>query len=224
MSEEDLETPLEVVPELLCTVVQPDTLAGQLMKFGHQTPPKGPDPRRVAATAIYDGLATLYNDAEVGALLVVSLPNRPSLGNLHRVLSGRGLTETDYTLFRARFDAEGNRYPVKERPLVLEKRTSRWMRMRAKQAQSMGREVANRAMEHVDEAERLLHARSLTPEQLKRERVETETEAAKEEGSLLDPMITAPGSALTSPLDEAEAHQLGLEDIPPPKLRDPNDD
>jgi hypothetical protein len=115
-------------------------------------------PQVVTSTAIYDGLAALYNDASIGALLVVDLPNKPTTGNLHKVLCGRELVrDHDYCLFRAKADIHGNNFGPRQRPLVLEKLTDAPMKVppnRAYQARIMADAAAVRGAQDL----RLLHA------------------------------------------------------------------
>ena len=80
------------------------------------------------ATLLYDALALRYNQAEPGDLLMVSLPNRPTSSNLRKIIEARGLKESDYHLFRPRFDERGQHLPIDKRPLVLQRITDKEMR------------------------------------------------------------------------------------------------
>lgn len=197
-----------VTAELAAIVLRADSPESQTMKFGRPDAAKGKESARVNATNLYDGLAVLYNEAEVDAMLVLSLPNNPSLGNLNRVLGGRGVVlDVDYRLFRAKYDVDGKRYPTKERPLVLEKLSPTPMKLRqVADRQSPGREIAHRAKEIGKLSTDLLHAR----DRRKEEDIETQAEQMRRD--------TGPLDGVATPLDHEELATLQAADIPPPRI------
>jgi hypothetical protein len=79
------------------------------------------------ATLMYDSLALRYNQCEPEDLLIVSLPNRPTTSNMRKNLRARGLSESDYRLFRPMLDEHGNRYHTDRRPLVIQRLTAKEM-------------------------------------------------------------------------------------------------
>jgi hypothetical protein len=144
---------------LAVAIVEGETDAARYIREGRpKRVPATNKPQALTSTAIYDGLAALYNDANAGALLVVDLPNKPTTGNLHKVLCGRDLERgVDYALFRAKADIQGNNFGPKQRPLVLEKLTDKVMKVpdnRAPQARVLADEAAARGVQDL----RLLHA------------------------------------------------------------------
>lgn len=167
------------LPQMVATVLHAGSAQGDLMRFGKE--PKRPQLQAdgteakhplAVSTAIYDGLAVLYTEAEVGAMVVVNLPNRPTMGNLNRILKGRGLVPAeDYMAYRAKFDVDGNKYPIKDRPLVLEKLSATPMKMSGGKV-SYGREMASQARERGESDLTLTHARQLGPKGRKGELAE----------------------------------------------------
>lgn len=141
---------------LSVALVEGETEAARYLRDGR--PKVARHAHDLTSTAIYDGLAALYNDANVGALLVVDLPNKPTTGNLHKVLCGRDLERgVDYALYRAKADVFGNNFGPRKRPLVLEKLTDKVMKVppnRATQARQVAIDAAIRGIQDL----RLLHA------------------------------------------------------------------
>lgn len=80
------------------------------------------------ATLIYDALALSYNQIRKGELMLLELPNRPTVSNLRKTLEARGLEEHDYRLFRSNCDERGQRAPKDSRPLVLHRLSEKVMR------------------------------------------------------------------------------------------------
>lgn len=80
------------------------------------------------STLIYDALALGYNQIKKGGLMLLELPNRPTISNLRKTLQGRGLEEHDYRLFRSNCDERGQRAPKDSRPLVLHRLSEKVMR------------------------------------------------------------------------------------------------
>lgn len=67
---------------------------------------------RTAAKTDYNILAAQYNAAPVGAVILATLKN-PKISNLEKVLANRGIfRNTDYTMTRAKYDAEDGSRPV----------------------------------------------------------------------------------------------------------------
>ena len=219
------------LPPMVATVLHAGSAQGDLMRFGKE--PKRPllqadgteakQPLAVS-TAIYDGLAVLYTEAEVGSMLVVNLPNRPTMGNLNRILRGRGLTPAmDYMAYRAKYDVDGNKYPIKDRPLVLEKLSPTAMKMSAGKV-SYGREMASQARERGETDRALTHARQLGPKGRKGE-MDAERERLAREGSatpLDDILGQAESPAPILPVNEQEkleqAEIDALNSVTPPSL------
>ncbi|UVE16164.1 hypothetical protein NVV93_11030 [Pseudomonas sp. LS44] len=69
-----------------------------------------------------------YNQAELGDLLMVALPNRPSTSILRKIIEARRVKECDYRLFRSACDEHGQRYPKDKLPLVLQRITDKKIR------------------------------------------------------------------------------------------------
>jgi len=147
-----------VQPPLAVAIVEGATAAASYIREGRPKAVVVVKPHVLTSSAIYDGLAALYNDANKGALLVVDLPNKPTTGNLHKVLLGRGLVKgVDYALFRAKADVHGNNFGPRQRPLVLEKLTDAPITVpqsRKFQAQMLANEAVVRGVKDL----RLLHA------------------------------------------------------------------
>ncbi|UVM35008.1 hypothetical protein [Pseudomonas sp. B21-019] len=80
------------------------------------------------ATLIYDALALSYNQIKKGELMLLELPNRPTISNLRKTLEGRGLEEQDYRLFKSNCDEHGQLAPKDSRPLVLHRLSEKVMR------------------------------------------------------------------------------------------------
>ncbi|MBV4465799.1 hypothetical protein KVG95_20935 [Pseudomonas sp. SWRI79] len=80
------------------------------------------------STLIYDALALSYNQIKKGDLMLLELPNRPTISNLRKTLEARGLEEEDYRLFRSNCDEHGQRAPKDNRPLVLHRLSEKVMR------------------------------------------------------------------------------------------------
>jgi hypothetical protein len=80
------------------------------------------------STLIYDALALAYNQIEKGDLMLLKLPNQPTIGNLRKTLEGRDLGENDYRLFRSNCDERGQRASKDSRPLVLHRLSEKSMR------------------------------------------------------------------------------------------------
>lgn len=218
-------TPL---PPMAATVLNAGSLQSTLMRLGKEAVKKpdvlsdSPKQSLALSTAIYDGLAVLYNDAEVGSLVVVSLPNRPTMGNLNRILKGRGVVSgTDYAAYRAKFDVLGNKYPIKDRPLVLEKLTATQMKLSTGK-HSFGREMAAKARELGEATPELTHARKLGP---KGRRGEIEAaaiaEALASEPLPVDELLGAGSrepAPLVSQVEQEDADKLASMTLPPPRV------
>lgn len=156
----------DTLPKMAAALLDANSPQGDLMRFGklpEVIPEGGLPPSETVqsitlSTAIYDGLAVLYNDAAPGTMLIVSLPNRPTMGNLKRILTGRGLVlGEDYLAYRAKFDVNGLRYAVKARPLVLERMTDTLMKVSTGR-QNFGKEMAAAARERGEFTPSLTHA------------------------------------------------------------------
>ncbi|VVQ13503.1 hypothetical protein PS938_03929 [Pseudomonas fluorescens] len=80
------------------------------------------------STLIYDALALSYNQIKKGELMLLELPNRPTISNLRKTLEARGLDESDYRLFRSNCDERGQRTPKDSRPLLLHRLSEKTMR------------------------------------------------------------------------------------------------
>ena len=81
---------------------------------------------RILSRSFYNELMDIYNDAKVGAILVVPLPNHVRFSNLKNILSGRGLTyEEDFYLTQMSHDLEGKKLPKTGRPAKLKKLSER---------------------------------------------------------------------------------------------------
>ncbi len=110
--------------EMTMQVIKPDSVAFEnLTKVaavrGAQHQP---------ATLLYDSLALRYNQASVGDLLMVMLPNRPTASNMRKNINNRGLAEGDYRLFRPIRNEHGQRYPKNMQPFGLLRLTNKTMR------------------------------------------------------------------------------------------------
>lgn len=215
------------LPEMAAKVLPANSTESDLMRFGKEQKRAekkridGPDLKKqtlVASTAIYDGLAVLYNEAEVHAMLVVALPNRPTMGNLNRILKGRGLTQgVDYLAYRAKFDVDGNKYPVKDRPLVIERLTDVLMKVSNGKG-SYGREMATLARERGEVVHELTHARQLGPKGRRGELAEERIKEALAEGDLLDQVeVDQPILPASSPAgyEQDEMDRLARMELPP---------
>lgn len=110
--------------DLAFQVVKPGTLSYD--KLTRETAIRGHASQDV--TLLYDSVALRYNMSEPGDLLVLNLPNKPVVGNLRKIFSARGLTESDFRLFQPMRDADGNRYEKADRPIVLQRITGKEMR------------------------------------------------------------------------------------------------
>jgi hypothetical protein len=228
------------LPKMAAAVLHANSPQGMLMRNGRLPPkievvdgvPVSTAKRALlASTAVYDGLAVLYNEAVVGSMLIIALPTRPTMGNLHKVLKGRGIVlDEDYRAYRAKFDVDGNRYPVKDRPLVVERLTPTLMKVSTKY-QNFGREVAAAARDLGKESPELTHAKRLTGKQSKADKEGLRrADIASVDSSPLDSIITR--SRLVAPysaggpegdtdmkaLDEAEDHELVMRILPPPRI------
>lgn len=70
----------------------------------------------------YAELAIQYNQAPENSILLIKADPRVKLGNLARVLSGRGLLrESDYLLYRVKRSASGTLLPIVDRPIALKR-------------------------------------------------------------------------------------------------------
>lgn len=156
----------DTLPKMAAALLDANSPQGDLMRFGKLPevipeaglPPSDAMQTITLSTAVYDGLAVLYNDAAIGTMLIVSLPNHPTMGNLKRVLTGRGLEcGVDYLAYRAKFDVNGLRYAVKARPLVLERMTETLMKVSTGR-QNYGKEMAAAARERGESTPSLTHA------------------------------------------------------------------
>lgn len=78
----------------------------------------------------FNALAEQYNAAEVGAVLLISVPKTYRAGNFGKVFAGpgRGLTEgEDFTALRITRDENGNSLPMGKRPVAVTKLTAKKM-------------------------------------------------------------------------------------------------
>lgn len=168
------------------------------------------------STAIYDGVAMIYNQADKGALVLVNLPNRPTMGNLHRVLKCRGLVnEMDYVAYKAVRDVHGVRYPVKERPVILEKLTDAAMRLFGPST-VLPRSLAMVALKN---QANVLRAQAPQPgTNVKRDRrTERANEALKGTQSPVDSVLQQATPAF---LDQLAARQLAEQELPELKMQE----
>jgi hypothetical protein len=70
----------------------------------------------------YDAIATQYNALGIDAVLLLDLAPEVRIGNIERVLTGRGLTrDIDYCIARPRKDSSDNLIPVDIRPVMIKK-------------------------------------------------------------------------------------------------------
>ena len=103
------------------------------------------------STLIYDALALSYNQIKKGDLMLLDLPNRPTMSNLRKTLKDRGLEEQDFRLFRSNCDERGQRVPKDSRPLVLHRLSEKVMRTVQPYltiAANMAEEAKQRGMSH----------------------------------------------------------------------------
>ena len=161
VTEEAVMTP--ALPDLSMIEIDPGTQAATFMRHGPGPRPKREPapPKPVTSTVIYDGLASSYNEQPIGGMLIIELPNKPSTGNLHKILLGRGLErDVDYSLFRAVADINGNRFPPTKRPLVLERLTLNELKVPEHRV-AMSQKIAKEAKERGAMMVHLTHAGTL---------------------------------------------------------------
>ena len=70
----------------------------------------------------YDYIAARYNALPRKGILLVEVSARASLGNMSKVLEGRGLVRgQDYEMVRVKEDSKGLRIPIHKRPVAIER-------------------------------------------------------------------------------------------------------
>ena len=76
-------------------------------------------------TTDYDSIAIDYNALPAAGILLINLPPKLSIGNIARVLEGRGIVrDTDYRIVRVKEDAMGVRIPIHDRPVAIERKSN----------------------------------------------------------------------------------------------------
>lgn len=77
----------------------------------------------------YDQLAEEYNAVEEGSIILIKRSYTVKLGNLARILQGRGaIRDLDYTLVRLKFSSDGACIPAGKRPIAIKKLTPTQLR------------------------------------------------------------------------------------------------
>ena len=70
----------------------------------------------------YNTIAVKYNALPLGGILLVNFNKKVSIGNLARVLEGRGAVRgRDYNIVLVKDSTDGSRIPIGKRPIAIER-------------------------------------------------------------------------------------------------------
>jgi len=87
-------------------------------------------PRARKYSIDYNEVADLYNNAEVGSILILPESQHLKTSNVVRVLTNRGLSAAEFEVFKARIDADGRSInEPSDRPVGIRKLTSGQMKV-----------------------------------------------------------------------------------------------
>ena len=76
----------------------------------------------------YDAISEQYNSGPINSYILIKVPRSASLGNLTKVLHGRGLVRyIDFDIMRQKVTSKGHDIPTNNRPVIITKLTDSTM-------------------------------------------------------------------------------------------------